>query len=364
MANLITTNNLLLTSAGALDLNQISTLASAQYNSVTNGHFPPTATDPSSPALLQLDHSAAEPAPDARFTVIDAVNVCVAVVAYATHALRANQMLIVLDAILPRYLNHIKSETEARPAQAGRQHMGRNFSNTSQEISLKARAELIYIQRAACALKTLVNTSDLLARVYTGPKTGEQQQQQKESFKEANGRYQQAGGVSMVQPDDDSMRFSEDMAKPSMGAGGYNKVSSGSRIDEKQMRAEFRSPRDLLLNILAEFVHFASARIKELYKLVNDPGLKVSELLDTKTHYKLVEVANALLKMWDDASTLGGTGLQNYFVKLMPIAKWSEDDMKPGEWYFYYSYFLKYDSKHHQALFVLTKRLTLTNNLV
>jgi len=280
MANLITTNNLLLTSAGALDLNQISTLASAQYNSVTNGHFPPTATDPSSPALLQLDHSAAEPAPDARFTVIDAVNVCVAVVAYATHALRANQMLIVLDAILPRYLNHIKSETEARPAQAGRQHMGRNFSNTSQEISLKARAELIYIQRAACALKTLVNTSDLLARVYTGPKTGEQQQQQKESFKEANGRYQQAGGVSMVQPDDDSMRFSEDMAKPSMGAGGYNKVSSGSRIDEKQMRAEFRSPRDLLLNILAEFVHFASARIKELYKLVNDPGLKVSDAED------------------------------------------------------------------------------------
>jgi len=38
-----------------------------------------------------------------------------------------------------------------------------------------------------------------------------------------------------------------------------------------------------------------------------------------------------MLKMWDDASTLGGTGLQNYFVKLMPIAKWSEDDMKPGE---------------------------------
>ncbi len=340
ISNLITTNNLLLTSAGALDLNQINTLTNARYNSITNGLLPikddhPTIyttfethieTRQSLPAILQqpVDHLPTIDPTNDRFSIIDAVNVCVSVVAYATHAQRANQMLIVLNAILPRYLNYIKSETDAcQVYQTTKKQMSRPISNSNQEVSIKARAELVCIQRAACALKTLVNSSDLLTRVYTGPKTGEQQQQHKESLKEAKGV-----GVSVVQPDDDSIRFSDEIGRPSIALSGYSK--NASRIDEKQMRAEFRSPRDLLLNIVSEFVHFASARIKDLYKFVNDPALKVNELLDTKTHFKLVEVANALLKMWDDASALGGKGLQNYFVKLMPIVNWSEDDMKPG----------------------------------
>ena len=49
---------------------------------------------------------------DNRFAIINAINLCVTVVAYATHANRANQMMIILDAIIPRYLDYLKSETE------------------------------------------------------------------------------------------------------------------------------------------------------------------------------------------------------------------------------------------------------------
>ena len=55
------------------------------------------------------------------------------------------------------------------------------------------------------------------------------------------------------------------------------------------------------------------------------------ELLDVKTNYKLVEIANALLKLWDDSSNLNGNGLQNYFMKLVPVNNWSDENIKPGE---------------------------------
>ena len=85
-----------------------------------------------------------------------------------------------------------------------------------------------------------------------------------------------------------------------------------SQNDEKakQNNQEFRSPRDTVLNIVSIFIHICSKRVKELYKLINDSSLKVSELLDTKSHCKLIEIAHALLKLGDDNNILNGVGLQ------------------------------------------------------
>ncbi len=80
--------------------------------------------------------------------------------------------------------------------------------------------------------------------------------------------------------------------------------------DSYQYKHEYRSPRDTLLNIVSEFVFSSSKRIKELYKVINDPNLKVGQLLDAKAQTRLVEIANALLKLWEDPSILGGNGLQ------------------------------------------------------
>ena len=182
-----------------------------------------------------------------------------------------------------------------------------------------ARVELNVIQKLSCACKTLVNTSDYLTRVYTGPKID-----QKDSINVNKPSSMQKLKTSpTIQPDDDSIRFSDDKQSG-------NKPGKFGAVDEKQMRKEFRSPRDFLLNILSEFVHFASSRIKELYKLINDSNLKITELLDAKTHFKLVDIANALLKLWDDSCVLNGNGLQNYFRKLVSVTNWSEEDLKPG----------------------------------
>jgi hypothetical protein len=100
--------------------------------------------------------------------------------------------------------------------------------------------------------------------------------------------------------------------------------------EDNVIRREFRTPRDTLLNIVSEFVFFASKRVKELYKIINDPSLKITELIDTKGHGKLVEIAHTLLKLWDDPVTLGSNGLQSYFQKLLPVTDWSEDEIKPA----------------------------------
>ena len=82
------------------------------------------------------------------------------------------------------------------------------------------------------------------------------------------------------------------------------------------MKKDFRLPRDVLLNLVSEFIYFGTTRSKDLYKITNDMSLKVTEFLDGKSHFKLVEIAHALLKLWDEANTLNGNGLQKYLEKI------------------------------------------------
>jgi hypothetical protein len=90
------------------------------------------------------------------------------------------------------------------------------------------------------------------------------------------------------------------------------------QTDEKtNARQQTRFPQDILLNIVSNFVSFSSIRVKELYKIINEPSLKVTELLDVKSHFKLIEIASTLLKMWDDSRSLKGQGLQKYFILMI-----------------------------------------------
>jgi hypothetical protein len=107
-----------------------------------------------------------------RFAIINAINLCVTVVAYATHANRANQMMVILDAITPRYLQYLKSETNKTESICNTNIMKTSsVVNYHQEVVQKARAELISIQKISVAIKTLVNNSDHLTRTYAGPRT-------------------------------------------------------------------------------------------------------------------------------------------------------------------------------------------------
>ena len=243
--------------------------------------------------------------PNAKFTIIDAINLCVTVVAYAANTHRVNQMLVILDVIIPLYLEHFKSNIDksidnckSSGFMMSSDKMG--GGHYQQEIANHARAELASILKVSVAIKTLANNTDFLARTYTGPRMDMTNLTHKTSTITANKSSTNNRSPSIM-PDEDSAR-----------AGGEDKRGKQQHdvIDEKQIKHEFRSPRDFLLNVVSEFIYFSSKRIKDLYKVINDTSIKLGELLDTKAHSKLVEIAHALLKLWDDSITLNGRGIQ------------------------------------------------------
>ena len=109
---------------------------------------------------------------ETKFTIIDAINLCVTVVAYASNANRASQMLVILDVIIPRYLSHIKTETDKiqinnkSPRFKAKKHVLAPVNETTQQ----ARTELAHIQKIAISIRNLVNAADFLTRAYGGPK--------------------------------------------------------------------------------------------------------------------------------------------------------------------------------------------------
>ena len=103
-----------------------------------------------------------------KFTINDAVNLCVATVAYASNANRASQMLVILDVLIPRYLNHVKSETDKIQVNNKSPRFKTKKANTApvNETTQQARVELGIIQKIAISIKNLVHASDFLMRTY------------------------------------------------------------------------------------------------------------------------------------------------------------------------------------------------------
>jgi hypothetical protein len=101
--------------------------------------------------------------------------------------------------------------------------------------------------------------------------------------------------------------------------------------DEHKQASEFRWPRDTLLSVISTFVHFSTQRLKELIKLINDPTLRIPELLDAKSHTRLADIAHTLLKLGGyDPITMSCRGIQNYFQKLLPWTNWSQEQLRPA----------------------------------
>jgi hypothetical protein len=118
---------------------------------------------------------------NSKFCIVDAVNLCVTVVAYATHASRAYQMLQIVEILVPKYLEHLKHQTEVT-------------------ASLKSvKLEYNLINKISIALKTMVHCADLLTRTFGGPK-----------LEGLNASYKNSKVASIrspsILPDEDSMR--------------------------------------------------------------------------------------------------------------------------------------------------------------
>ncbi|CAG5075777.1 Similar to unc80: Protein unc-80 homolog (Drosophila melanogaster) [Cotesia congregata] len=183
-------------------------------------------------------------------SVLDCISLCVMVIAYAADSIRGQQMLTILEAILPCYVQQIQLPTYNREGK------------TEKEI----------INQLAIAVKTLVNNSEALTKYYNGPQ---------KSSPEHKGSSQRNYGKGPYSP---GFEYEDEIHTAKYLE--HTKVRTFYERDnddaESSHKNEFRRPRDTLLNIVGDFVARTSVRLAELNKKSQDG--KTIELLDSKCH--------------------------------------------------------------------------------
>ncbi|XP_071635615.1 protein unc-80 homolog isoform X3 [Temnothorax longispinosus] len=224
--------------------------------------------------------------------VLDCISLCVMVIAYAPDSIRGQQMLTILEAILPCYVQQIQLPTYNKEGK------------TEKEI----------INQLAIAVRTLVNNSEALTKYYNGPQ---------KSSPEHKGSSQRNYGKGPYSPGFD---FEDDTHTKYME---HSKARHFYDRDEDFHKNEFRRPRDTLLNMVGDFVARCSARLAELNKKSQDG--KTIELLDSKCHVRLADIAHSLLKISPyDPVTMGCRGLKRYMNDILPSTEWAADEMRPA----------------------------------
>ncbi|KAK9884494.1 hypothetical protein WA026_007335 [Henosepilachna vigintioctopunctata] len=230
-------------------------------------------------------------------TILDCISLCVMVVSYSSESVRGYQMLIILEAILPCYVQHIQLPSYNKEGK------------TEKEI----------INQLAVAMKTLVNNSESLTKSYNGPYRSSPEHKGSSQRNYSRGPY----STGFDFEDESHSKF---MSEHSRAKSMYEHDVEDSEV----LRAEYRRPRDVLLSLVGEFMCRASNRLQELNKKNNQEG-KVIELLDIKSHIRLADIAHTLLKVSPyDPESMGCRGLQHYMSYILPSTEWANDAMRPA----------------------------------
>ncbi|XP_011346095.1 protein unc-80 homolog isoform X3 [Ooceraea biroi] len=228
--------------------------------------------------------------------VLDCISLCVMVIAYAPDSIRGQQMLIILEAILPCYIQQIQLSTYNKEGK------------TEKEI----------INQLAIAVKTLVNNSEALTKNYNGPQKSSPEH--KSSSQKNYGKGPYSPGFDFE--DETHTKYIE-----------HSRVRHFYERDTEDTENfhmnEFRRPRDTLLNMVGDFMVRCSARLVELNRKAQDG--KTIELLDSKCHVRLADIAHSLLKVSPyDPTTMACRGLKRYMNDLLPSTEWAADDVRPS----------------------------------
>ncbi|XP_055382818.1 protein unc-80 homolog isoform X2 [Condylostylus longicornis] len=232
---------------------------------------------------------------DGDVTVLDCITLCVMVVSYSAESTRGYQMLIILEAILPCYLQQIQSP---------------------HYIHLHGKSEREIILQLAVAIRTMTHNCEGLAKSYNGPFR---------NSPEHKGSSQR--NCSRGPPCSPGLEF-EDESHSKYVTDTRNKNLLDSAEDSEVVRTEYRRPRDVLLSVVGDFLSKASTRLSELSKKQGNDGKPV-ELLDLKCHIRLADIAHSLLKVSPyDPESMACRGLQRYMQCILPRAEWSNDGLR------------------------------------
>ncbi|XP_017782231.1 PREDICTED: LOW QUALITY PROTEIN: protein unc-80 homolog, partial [Nicrophorus vespilloides] len=230
-------------------------------------------------------------------TILDCIALCVMVVSYSSESARGYQMLIILEAILPCYVQHIQLPTYNKEGK------------TEKEI----------INQLAVAIKTLINNSEPLTKSYNGPYRSSPEHKGSSQRNYARGPYSPG------------FDFEEESHSKFLSEHSRAKVVYEHDVEDSEvLRAEYRRPRDVLLSLVGEFMCRATNRLQELNKRSNQEG-KIIELLDIRSHIRLADIAHSLLKVSPyDPESMGCRGLQHYMSYILPSTEWANDAMRPA----------------------------------
>ncbi|XP_062907898.1 protein unc-80 homolog isoform X3 [Mobula hypostoma] len=232
---------------------------------------------------------------DLAFSISEAIKLCVTVVAYAPESLRSLQMLMVLEALVPCYLQKLKKQTfELESASA-------------------ARDEITAIASLATSIQALLYSVESLTRPMTAPQMSRSDQGHRGA---PTANHAMSGGVNTR---DNLHLLEEGQSLPT------------EELDERIAREEFRRPRESLLNICTEFFKHCGSRLKILQNMAGEPRVTAFELLDVKSHMRLAEIAHSLLKLAPyDTQTMESHGLRRYIMEMLPVTDWTTEAVRPA----------------------------------
>ncbi|XP_071977418.1 protein unc-80 homolog isoform X11 [Engystomops pustulosus] len=232
---------------------------------------------------------------DMAFSISECIKLCVTVVAYAPESFRSLQMLMVLEALVPCYLQKLKRQT------------------SQLETVSAAREEIAATAALATSLQALLYSVEALTRPMTAPQMSRGDQGHKGA---TTANHTMSAGVNLR----DNLHLLEE------GQG-----LPREELDERIAREEFRRPRESLLNICTEFYKHCGPRLKILQNLAGEPRVTSLELLDVKSHMRLAEIAHSLLKLAPyDTQTMESRGLKRYIMEMLPITDWSAEAVRPA----------------------------------
>ncbi|KAF7271721.1 hypothetical protein GWI33_015431 [Rhynchophorus ferrugineus] len=237
---------------------------------------------------------------DNDVTVLDCISMCVMVVSYSAESCRGYQMLVILEAILPYYVDKIQ-----------------NAVYIANSIKRFKKNERDIINQLSVAIRCLIENSAELTKVYNGPYRSSPEHK---GSSQRNYRGPYSPGFDF-EDDSHSKFMSEHNRTKSM----YEHDTEDSEI----LRAEYRRPRDVLLSLVGEFVLKVNERIADITK--KDGDGKIIEVLDCRSHVRLADIAHALLKVSPyDPESMACRGLQYYMSYVLPSTDWGDDAMRPA----------------------------------
>ncbi|XP_066492815.1 protein unc-80 homolog isoform X3 [Tiliqua scincoides] len=244
---------------------------------------------------------------DLTFSISEAIKLCVTVVAYAPESFRSLQMLMVLEALVPCYLQKLKRQT------------------SQAETVTAAREEIAATAALATSLQALLYSVEVLTRPMTAPQMSRCDQGHKGT---TAANHTMSSGTNT--------RYPEQGAKLHFIRENLHLLEEGQglqreELDERIAREEFRRPRESLLNICTEFYKHCGPRLKILQNLAGEPRVTSLELLDVKSHMRLAEIAHSLLKLAPyDTQTMESRGLRRYIMEMLPITDWTAEAVRPA----------------------------------